>query len=150
MESGRKRGGRFRSIDSRPCRNPPLRRQHVSMYYVIVGTPICNYCKRPDLFYSCCFTIHTRFPFSPCPLPPIIYNQILALRPLWRNIFENSATVQADHRVLALTTTAAAIGMFWYARRGAAGGALWAKLPRTPKIATTATAALVAGQVHKT
>ena len=79
-------------------------------------------------------------------LPPD--NQILALQPMWRNFFENSATVQADHRVLALTTTAAALGMFWYARRGAAGGALWAALPKAPRVATTATAGLVAGQVR--
>lgn len=69
------------------------------------------------------------------------------MRPIWRNFFENSATVQADHRVLALTTTAAALGMFWYAKRGAGGGALWAALPSAPKIATTTTAGLVAAQV---
>lgn len=72
--------------------------------------------------------------------------EILALRPLWRNFFENSATVQADHRALALTTTAAALGMFWYARRGAAGGALWAALPPTPRATTSVTAGLVAAQ----
>lgn len=72
--------------------------------------------------------------------------EILSLQPLWRNFFENSATVQADHRVLALTTTASALGLLWYARRGAAGGALWAALPKSPRMATGATAALVTGQ----
>ncbi|CAN0225215.1 unnamed protein product [Ectocarpus fasciculatus] len=74
--------------------------------------------------------------------------EILAFRPMWRNFFENSATVQADHRALALTTTGAALGMFWYARRGAGGGtgALWAALPAAPRAATTATAGLVTAQ----
>lgn len=69
---------------------------------------------------------------------------------MWKNFFENSATVQADHRVLALTTTTAALGMFWYARRGAGGGAeaLWAALPAVPRAATTATAGLVTAQVR--
>ncbi|CAM9161321.1 unnamed protein product [Scytosiphon promiscuus] len=73
---------------------------------------------------------------------------ILALRPMWKNLFENSATVQADHRVLALTTTASALGMYWYARRGAGGGggALWAALPAGPRAATTATAGIVTAQ----
>lgn len=76
--------------------------------------------------------------------------QILALRPMWKNLFENSATVQADHRVLALTTTASALGMYWYARRGAGGGrgALWAALPAGPRAATTATAGIVTAQVR--
>ncbi|CAN0062368.1 unnamed protein product, partial [Ectocarpus sp. 8 AP-2014] len=74
--------------------------------------------------------------------------EILAFRPMWRNFFENSATVQADHRALALSTTGAALGMFWYARRGAGGGrgALWAALPAAPRAATTATAGLVTAQ----
>lgn len=66
---------------------------------------------------------------------------------MWRNFFENSATVQADHRALALTTTAAALGLFWYAKRGAASGVLWAALPAGPKAATSATAGLVTAQV---
>lgn len=81
--------------------------------------------------------------------------QILALRPMWKNFFENSATVQADHRALALTTTAAALGMFWYARRGGGGGGgggrgvLWEALPVAPRAATTTTAGLVTAQVRK-
>lgn len=65
---------------------------------------------------------------------------------MWRNFFENSATVQADHRALALTTTAAALGMFLYARRGAGGGALWTALPPAARVATSTTAGLVTAQ----
>lgn len=39
-----------------------------------------------------------------------------ALEPGWRNLFENIATVQFDHRVLAITTLLA-IAWFWLARR---------------------------------
>jgi len=38
---------------------------------------------------------------------------ILGLEPLWRNFFENTATVQFMHRVLALTTLAVAIAAWW-------------------------------------
>jgi len=50
---------------------------------------------------------------------------ILELQPVWRNFFENTATVQFDHRILALSTLASITGMFVFARRGA-GGQLWA------------------------
>jgi cytochrome c oxidase assembly protein subunit 15 len=52
---------------------------------------------------------------------------ILELQPVWRNLFENTATVQFDHRILALTTLASITSMFVFARRGA-GGQLWAHL----------------------
>lgn len=38
---------------------------------------------------------------------------ILGLEPMWRNLFENTATVQFMHRVLALTTLAVAIAAWW-------------------------------------
>lgn len=41
---------------------------------------------------------------------------ILGLEPLWRNFFENSATVQFMHRVLALSTLAVAIAAWWRQR----------------------------------
>ncbi len=41
---------------------------------------------------------------------------ILALEPTWRNLFENTATVQFVHRLLAITTLAA-IGLVWWASR---------------------------------
>ena len=41
----------------------------------------------------------------------------LALDPWWRNFFENVATVQFDHRVLALTTFALIVAYWWSMRR---------------------------------
>lgn len=40
-----------------------------------------------------------------------------ALEPWWRNFFENMATVQFDHRVLAITTFCAIAVYWWFARR---------------------------------
>ncbi len=42
---------------------------------------------------------------------------LTALRPLWRNPFDNAVTAQFDHRVLALTTFAVVIAFWWRARR---------------------------------
>ena len=50
--------------------------------------------------------------------------------PTYRNFFENTATVQLDHRLLALATTTAVLSLFGFARFGA-GGATWAALPRS-------------------
>lgn len=44
---------------------------------------------------------------------------ILEMDPLWRNIFENTATVQFDHRVLALSTLASVGYMYYTGVRGA-------------------------------
>ena len=52
---------------------------------------------------------------------------ILALDPVWRNFFENTATVQFNHRVLAMSTLASIAAMFVMARKGA-GGKLWAQI----------------------
>ena len=41
-------------------------------------------------------------------IPP----EILELKPLWRNFFENTCTVQFDHRVLALSTLASIAAMY--------------------------------------
>ncbi|GAB2280022.1 Cytochrome c oxidase assembly protein cox15 [Dionaea muscipula] len=41
---------------------------------------------------------------------------ILSMKPLMRNFFENTATVQLDHRILA-TMTLASIGSLWYTTR---------------------------------
>ncbi|MGH8193261.1 MAG: COX15/CtaA family protein [Woeseiaceae bacterium] len=40
-----------------------------------------------------------------------------ALEPLWRNFFDNMATVQFDHRVLAITTFCVIVVYWWCARR---------------------------------
>ena len=44
---------------------------------------------------------------------------ILALEPAWRNFFENMATVQFDHRVLAISTFALIV-IYWFKVRSAA------------------------------
>ncbi len=44
---------------------------------------------------------------------------LLALDPWWRNIFENMATVQFDHRLLAISTFAMVL-LYWWRSRGAA------------------------------
>lgn len=47
-------------------------------------------------------------------LPP----GLMALKPLWRNFFDNSTTVQLDHRLLAITTFALII-IYWFRARNA-------------------------------
>lgn len=46
-------------------------------------------------------------------LPPGLF----ALEPLWLNFFENMATAQFNHRVLAVTTFCAVIAYWWFATR---------------------------------
>ncbi len=46
-------------------------------------------------------------------LPPGMF----ALEPLWRNFFDNMATVQLDHRILAITTFIATVSFWFFARR---------------------------------
>jgi heme a synthase len=56
-----------------------------------------------------------------------------SLDPIWRNFFENTATVQFDHRILALSTLTSIGGMFILARRGG-NGLVWNKvLPSNTK-----------------
>ncbi len=51
----------------------------------------------------------------------------LLLQPAWHNFFENIATVQFDHRLLALVTLAAILTWWWRARRTPpAGRGRWA------------------------
>eukprot|EP00898_Chlorokybus_atmophyticus_P004061 jgi/Chlat1/4656/Chrsp3S05606 len=47
----------------------------------------------------------------------LVPESILELHPTIKNFFENTATVQFDHRVLALTTLGATLAMWAYARR---------------------------------
>jgi heme a synthase len=70
--------------------------------------------------------------------------EVLDMEPKWRNFFENTATVQLDHRVLALSTAAAIAGMYAAARRGG----VWAVLPYEAKRAITATAGMAGLQVR--
>jgi heme a synthase len=68
---------------------------------------------------------------------------LLELEPAYRNFFENTATVQLDHRVLALTTAGSIATTLALARRGQ----VWAALPPQTRTALTATAGMAGAQV---
>lgn len=69
------------------------------------------------------------------------------LEPAWRNIVENTATVQFDHRVLALTTLSSITAMFVTAKR-AASGVVWKQiLPRYSQMMLHSAAGMAAVQV---
>ena len=61
-----------------------------------------------------------------------------------RNFFENTATVQFDHRMLAYTTIASVATLMVAARRGGR----WSQLPRRAQKAITATTHMVGVQVR--
>ncbi|KAK9077403.1 hypothetical protein SSX86_005740 [Deinandra increscens subsp. villosa] len=46
-----------------------------------------------------------------------IPEDVLSLKPLIRNFFENTATVQLDHRILATATLASICGLWWSTRK---------------------------------
>ncbi|CAN1152521.1 Cytochrome c oxidase assembly protein COX15, partial [Linum perenne] len=46
-----------------------------------------------------------------------IPDSIFEMKPLIRNFFENTATVQLDHRILATTTLASIGAMWWFTRK---------------------------------
>lgn len=71
--------------------------------------------------------------------------EVLEMQPAWRNFFENTATVQLDHRVLAVTTLGSVTGMYALAR-GAGQGAVWAALPVGSRHALHATVGMVYAQ----
>lgn len=75
-----------------------------------------------------------------------IPKEILDLKPLWKNFFENTATVQFDHRMLAYTTISAITAGYVLAKK-ALEGRYWAALPRRLRFAYTAVAAMAATQV---
>ena len=58
--------------------------------------------------------IYNTFPLMGGHLVPVDWGQ---LAPWWRNLFENPVAVQFDHRVLALATTLATLGLWLQARR---------------------------------
>lgn len=76
----------------------------------------------------------------------LIPDEILEMQPIWRNFFENTATVQFDHRVLA-TTALASIGTMYATARTAAGGAAWKSLPSATRLAMNAVAGMSVVQV---
>ena len=75
-----------------------------------------------------------------------IPEEILELKPIWRNFVENTATVQFDHRVLAMTTLGSIWAMYGTALRSS-GGALWAAFPAYTRAAFHAVAGMSAAQV---
>lgn len=60
--------------------------------------------------------------------------EILEMTPVWKNFFENTATVQFDHRVLALTSLCSITGMYVTTLR-AANGRVMAMIPRFAQVA---------------
>lgn len=60
-----------------------------------------------------------------------------------RNFFENTATVQFDHRMLAYTSLASVLGLFFFARRPT----LWPHLPDRARKAVNSMAAMTVAQV---
>ena len=80
---------------------------------------------------------------------------LFELQPLYRNFFENTATVQLDHRVLALSTLASVWGMYLplYLRSkakvaaGSSGVFQYKSLPRTAQLGLTAMTHATAVQV---
>ena len=69
------------------------------------------------------------------------------LQPVWRNVVENTATVQFDHRILALSTLSSITAMFVTAKR-AAGGIVWKQiLPRYSQLMLHSAAGMAAVQV---
>lgn len=75
-----------------------------------------------------------------------IPSEIMEIQPMWRNFFENTATVQFDHRVLAMATLGGIWSMY-AAAKTAAGGAFWTSLPRATRVALTAVTGMSLVQV---
>lgn len=68
--------------------------------------------------------IYNEFPMMGTGLIPIEYGLML---PWWKNLFENPAAVQFNHRFLAMATLLA-VAIFWFRARTAAGAALRIRL----------------------
>jgi cytochrome c oxidase assembly protein subunit 15 len=73
-----------------------------------------------------------------------IPDEILEMQPLWRNFFENTATVQFDHRVLALSTLGSIWTMYINAR---STKPLWQSIPSYTRLAFNATTGISLIQV---
>ncbi|KAH8053376.1 hypothetical protein JL722_9604 [Aureococcus anophagefferens] len=76
--------------------------------------------------------------------PPL--EELTALTPAWRNLFENTATVQFDHRSLAYATSAA-VGALAASAAGPFGAALAPRRSSTMKFAVIALAATASALV---
>lgn len=69
---------------------------------------------------------------------------ILAMEPVYRNFFENTACVQFDHRVLAMSTAATLLSVFALAR---SNPVVWKALPANTRQAVNAAVGMTAVQV---
>lgn len=69
---------------------------------------------------------------------------ILAMEPIHRNFFENTACVQFDHRMLAMTTATSLLGVYGLAR---GNPTVWKALPAQTRTAVTAILGMTAVQV---
>jgi len=67
---------------------------------------------------------------------------LLDMKPIWRNFFENTAAVQFQHRVLALSTLASVTAMYASTRLS-----LWASTPWYTRAAMQAVAGMTLTQV---
>lgn len=72
---------------------------------------------------------------------------LLEIKPLWRNFVENTATVQFQHRVLALSTLASITAMYASTRVTSSARLLWAATPLYTRAAMHAVAAMSVTQV---
>ncbi|KAG8435474.1 hypothetical protein GDO86_013417 [Hymenochirus boettgeri] len=68
-----------------------------------------------------------------------IPDDLIAISPTFKNIFENATTVQFDHRILGTTTVAAITGLYYYSRK--------VPLPRRAKLALNSLIAVAYLQV---
>lgn len=75
-----------------------------------------------------------------------IPQEILDMTPMWRNFFENIATVQFDHRILALSTVTA-IGLMYRQALTAINGSYFKALPPLARLAYHAVAGMSVAQV---
>ncbi len=75
-----------------------------------------------------------------------IPSEITEMVPFWKNLFENTATVQFDHRMLAYSTLSAIALMYWKAKT-ALNGAYWANLPKWSRIGYRAVGLMGVAQV---
>ena len=75
-----------------------------------------------------------------------IPSTIFEMETTWKNFFENTATVQFDHRVLAISTLTSIAAMYTMARKSL-DGEFWKVIPRYSRVGFTATAHMSVLQV---
>jgi cytochrome c oxidase assembly protein subunit 15 len=74
-----------------------------------------------------------------------IPSEILEMTPIWKNFFENTATVQFDHRVLAITTLTSILSTYVYSLKNKAN--LFNMLPYATRMSIHSVAAVACLQV---